>query len=54
MKGQSELQNIKIPVSELKFYNEELSDWELEKGKYMLYIGNASDNIVETRKISIL
>lgn len=37
--------NIDINVSKLAFYNEEVSDWEIETGDYILYVGNSSDNI---------
>lgn len=43
----------KVKVEDLKFYNEEKSDWELEKGDYYLYIGNASNNISKRIKIAI-
>ena len=44
---------INIPVSSLAFYNESISDWEIETGEYILYVGNASDNILKELKITI-
>jgi beta-glucosidase len=42
-----------IDVDDLAFYDESISDWNLEKGTYEIYVGNASDNISETLKITI-
>ncbi len=43
--GSSEIVDITIPVSALAFFNEETHNWEVEKGSYTVYVGNASDNI---------
>ena len=44
---------IKIPikVATLAFYDESISDWNLEKGDYTIYIGNSSNHI--SKKINI-
>ena len=52
--NQSEKIKIEIPVNNLAFYNEKDSDWEIEKGEYIIYIGNASDNIWEEISITII
>jgi len=51
--GETKTVEIEIPVEKLMYYNEELSDWSLEKGNYTLFVGNASDNIIKKRKINI-
>ncbi len=43
---------IKIPVNSLLFYDATISDWNLEKGNYSIYVGNASNNIL--KELSIL
>lgn len=45
--------DLEFKVSDLAFYDESISDWNLEKGKYQLYIGNASNNIVKKIKIEV-
>ena len=52
--NQSEQIKIDIPISSLAFYNETDSDWEIERGGYIIYIGNASDNIWEEISITII
>lgn len=52
-KGESQKVNISIDASKLAYYNETISDWTLEKGDYIVYVGNASDNIIEKIKIKI-
>ncbi len=44
-KGTNKNVSISIPISKLKFFNEEKNDWDLEKGEYELYLGNSSKNI---------
>ncbi|MCU4155621.1 glycoside hydrolase family 3 C-terminal domain-containing protein [Carboxylicivirga sp. A043] len=51
--GESKTVTIEIPVEKLKFYDETVSDWSLEQGNYVIYIGNASDNILNKQKINI-
>lgn len=52
-KGEQKTVNISIDVNKLAFYDETISDWNLEKGYYNIYVGNASDNISKTLKIKI-
>lgn len=37
--------SISIPVKSLAFFDEAAQKWEVEKGDYVLYLGNSSDNI---------
>ncbi len=37
--------SIAIDVNSLSYYNESEADWHLEKGDYLIYIGNSSENI---------
>lgn len=37
--------SISIPVKSLAFFDEAAQKWEVEKGDYVLYVGNSSDNI---------
>ncbi len=51
--GESKEALISIPVSKLAYYNETDSKWDLEPGSYMIYVGNASNQIIQTEKINI-
>ncbi|WP_396602263.1 beta-glucosidase [Algibacter sp. R77976] len=51
--GNTKTVSIDIPVSALAYYNEDKSDWDIEKGAYIIYVGNASNNITKTLPISI-
>lgn len=50
-KSEHSIINIPINVASLSFYDASISNWNLEKGDYTIYIGNASNNI--SKKISI-
>lgn len=50
-KSEHSIINIPINVASLSFYDASISNWNLEKGDYIIYIGNASNNI--SKKISI-
>ena len=52
-KGTSIPIEITIKSSDLAFYDEAISDWNLEKGNYIIYVGNASNNITSKIKIAI-
>ena len=54
LKGDSKEINIFIEVDKLAFYDETISNWNIEKGDYMIYVGNASDNISKELKITII
>jgi beta-glucosidase len=52
--GKSKKIEIKIGVNKLAFYDEKKSEWNIEKGEYIIYVGNASDNISKELKITII
>lgn len=52
-KGKSTEIKILIKCSNLSFYDESISNWSLEKGEYLIYIGNASNNITTIKKVLI-
>lgn len=52
-KNSTEAIEILINTNDLSFYDESNSDWNLEKGEYIIYIGNASNHISEKIKISV-
>ena len=52
-KGEKESVEILFDVNSLAFYDEKISDWNLENGEYIIYVGNASDNIFQEMKITI-
>ncbi|MEL7220920.1 MAG: fibronectin type III-like domain-contianing protein, partial [Bacteroidota bacterium] len=49
----SQTVSIEIPVDKLAYYDESISGWNLEAGEYVIYIGNASDNIVQEVKVRV-
>ena len=52
-KGTSKKISIDIPINTLAFYDESRSEWNLERGTYVLFVGNASDNILKETKIFV-
>ncbi|MCR9289668.1 MAG: glycoside hydrolase family 3 C-terminal domain-containing protein [Bacteroidetes bacterium] len=52
-KGENQTVQVSFNADDLAFYDESISDWNLEKGTYLISIGNASDNIVSEIEISI-
>ena len=52
-KGEYKTIQLEIEVNNLVFYDESISDWNLEKGTYTLYVGNSSDSISFKKKIDI-
>ncbi len=52
-KGASQDASISIPVKELAFYQEATDKWIVEKGTYLLKIGNSSRNILQEVPIKI-
>lgn len=44
---------LEIPCKDLAFYDESIGDWNLEKGTYLIYVGNASNNISQIVEIAI-
>ncbi len=51
--GEKKNISMTIPVSSLSFYDEQISDWNIEKGKYNIYVGTASDNILKEITITL-
>ena len=51
--GETSTVKLTIDVDQLAFYDESISDWNLEKGEYNIYVGNASDQISEKVKIKV-
>ncbi len=45
--------SVSIDVNHLSCYDESRADWHLEKGDYLIYIGNSSDNITDKIRIKI-
>ncbi len=52
-KGNSTEIELSIEVNDLAYYDESISDWNLEKGNYEIYIGNSSNNIFKKIQVSI-
>ncbi|MDA9028992.1 glycoside hydrolase family 3 C-terminal domain-containing protein, partial [Flavobacteriaceae bacterium] len=44
---------ITINVSDLSFYDESISNWNLEKGSYTIYVGNALDGMSDQININV-
>ncbi|MBC8193213.1 MAG: glycoside hydrolase family 3 C-terminal domain-containing protein [Candidatus Marinimicrobia bacterium] len=51
--GKNASVQLSIDVNDLAFYDESISDWNLEKGDYLIYVGTASNKIDKTVKINI-
>lgn len=51
--GDSTRMNLRVPVSELSFWNEGKSDWELEAGTYLLEAGTSSRDLELSLPIEI-
>ena len=52
-KGENGTFKISIDTNSLSFYDETISNWNLEKGDYIIYVGNSSANISKKIKITI-
>lgn len=52
-KNSSKKTDINIDVKKLAYFNESISNWTIEKGDYMIYVGNSSKNISKSFKITI-
>ena len=51
--GAQQQVQIQVPVKSLAFFNEQANEWEVEKGDYTLFVGNASDNITAELPFSV-
>ena len=52
-KGETQTVTIDIAPKYLAYYDTTINDWNLEKGSYYLYLGNASNKIVKKIKFTI-
>ena len=52
-KGESRQISIDLNINALSYYDENSSDWVLEKGDYYVYVGNSLDNISRRIKIKV-
>ena len=46
--------NINIDVKELAYYDQKSASWKVEKGNYIIYVGNGSRNITKEIEIIII
>ena len=46
--------NINIDVKELAYYDQKSASWKVEKGNYIIYVGNGSRNITKEIEITII
>ena len=51
--GETRQVEIEIAVADLAFFNEKTDGWEIEKGPYVVYVGNASDQMYKKIKILV-
>jgi beta-glucosidase len=51
--GESEEMVLRIPISDLRFWDEDKSDWTLEKGSYTIQCGTSSRDIRVLQEIEI-
>jgi beta-glucosidase len=51
--GQTKVVTLEIPVSELRYWNEQTNGWALESGTLELLLGGASDDIRLTTTVKI-
>jgi beta-glucosidase len=51
--GETRVEEIAIPVSSLRYYDETSAGWQLEPGAYTLYVGNASDHTYRALEIEV-
>ncbi len=51
--GTSEAITLRIPVSELRYWDEKTSGWALEKGTYLIRVGASSRDIRQTGEVGL-
>jgi beta-glucosidase len=51
--GETAEMQISIPVSELSYWDEEASDWELEEGGYIIHAGSSSRDLKLSKEIDL-
>ena len=52
-KGEKKTVSITLDPKSFAFYDETISDWNLELGEYIIYVGTASNKIHQKIKIKI-
>jgi len=52
-KGEEIKVSIPIDIKTLAYYDESISGWNIEKGEYDIYVGNASDKILKKLSVTI-
>jgi len=52
-KGGVKTIEVLIKTNDLAFYDETISNWNLEKGVYVIYVGNAANNISKEIKMNV-
>ena len=51
--GESKTITIKVPVDKLAFYDEKISDWNLEAGKFEFLVGTSSRQIAQKEVVNV-
>ena len=51
--GKQTTESITINITDLSFYDESISNWNIETGGYTIYVGSASDNISKVLGINL-
>ncbi len=51
--GETQTVTLRIPVKDLRYWNESTSAWDLEHGKLQLLVGSASDDIRATADVTL-
>jgi beta-glucosidase len=51
--GETKTIELTVKVADLAFYDETKKAWNVEAGEFILHIGNSSNNISKTAKISV-
>lgn len=52
-RGEKKTVTVDVDISKLKYYDTSISDWNFETGKYVVYVGNASNAIAQKIKVNI-
>jgi len=51
--GETKTVDVDVKVSDLGFYDEVKNGWNVEPGEFILHLGNSSDNISQTQRITV-
>lgn len=52
--NESQKVTLNLNTADLKYFDEKIDDWKLEKGGYTIYVGTASDKIIKKIKVNIV